>query len=144
VKRFYGKAEVAERDGGFTVTLDGRPVRSPAKASLVLPTRMLAEAVASEWQSQEGEIRPKSMRLMRLANTAIDRVGRQRDAVIEEVAAYAGTDLVCYRAERPAALAARQRAAWQPLIDWVARRYDVHLVVTTGVMPVEQPPAATR
>lgn len=144
MKRFYRKAEVSARDGGFTVTLDGRPVRTPAKAPLVLPTRVLAEAMASEWRSQEGEIRPQSMRLMRLANTAIDRVGRQRDAVIEELAAYADTDLVCYRAERPAELAARQRAAWQPLVEWVARRYDVHLAVTTGVMPVAQPRAATR
>ncbi len=143
MKRFYRKVEVAKRNGGFTVTLDGRPVPTPANASLILPTRILAEAVATEWQSQGDEISPQSMRLTRLANTAIDRVSRQRDAVIDEVAGYAGTDLVCYRAERPAALAARQRAAWQPLVEWVARRYDVHLAVTTGVMPIEQPPTAT-
>ncbi len=136
-------AEVAERNGGYTVVLDGRPVRTPAKASLSLPTRALAEAVAEEWRAQEEEIRPQSMRLMRLAVTAIDRVSRQRDAVIEEIAAYAATDLVCYRAEQPASLAARQQAAWQPLVDWAARRYDARLRVTAGLMPVQQPQAAT-
>ncbi|MEE9140604.1 MAG: ATP12 family protein [Alphaproteobacteria bacterium] len=143
MKRFYSMAEVAERNGGFTVVLDGRPVRTPAKASLSLPTRALAEAVAEEWRAQEEEIRPQSMRLMRLAVTAIDRVSRQRDAVIEEIAAYAATDLVCYRAEQPASLAARQQAAWQPLVDWAARRYDARLRVTAGLMPVQQPQAAT-
>jgi chaperone required for assembly of F1-ATPase len=143
VKRFYSMAEVAERNGGFTVVLDGRPVRTPAKASLSLPTRALAEAVAEEWRAQEEEIHPQSMRLMRLAATAIDRVSRQRDAVIEEIAAYAATDLVCYRAEQPASLAARQQAAWQPLVDWAARRYDARLRVTAGLMPVQQPQAAT-
>lgn len=143
MKRFYSMAEVAERNGGFTVVLDGRPVRTPAKASLSLPTRALAEAVAEEWRAQEEEIHPQSMRLMRLAATAIDRVSRQRDAVIEEIAAYAATDLVCYRAEQPASLAARQQAAWQPLVDWAARRYDARLRVTAGLMPVQQPQAAT-
>jgi chaperone required for assembly of F1-ATPase len=143
VKRFYSMAEVAERNGGYTVVLDGRPVRTPAKASLSLPTRALAEAVAEEWRAQEEEIHPQSMRLMRLAATAIDRVSRQRDAVIEEIAAYAATDLVCYRAEQPASLAARQQAAWQPLVDWAARRYDARLRVTAGLMPVQQPQAAT-
>lgn len=143
MKRFYSMAEVVERNGGFTVVLDGRPVRTPAKASLSLPTRALAEAVAEEWRAQEEEIHPQSMRLMRLAATAIDRVSRQRDAVIEEIAAYAATDLVCYRAEQPASLAARQQAAWQPLVDWAARRYDARLRVTAGLMPVQQPQAAT-
>lgn len=144
MKRFYRKAEVAERSGGFTVALDGRPARTPAKAALVVPTRGLAEAVAAEWRAQGDHIQPHTMGLMRLTCTAIDRVARHRDDVIDEIAAYGGTDLVCYHATHPRALADRQEAAWRPLLDWVARHYHAPLVVTVDLMPVGQPAAALR
>jgi chaperone required for assembly of F1-ATPase len=141
VRRFYRNAVVAERGGGFAIALDGKPVRTPAKADLILPTRALAEAVADEWQGQGDDIRPQSMCLTRLASTGIDRVGPQREAVIEEIAAYAATDLVCYRAEGPWELTKREDAAWRPLLDWAARRYRARLRVAAGVVPLDQSPA---
>lgn len=138
MRRFYRTAEVEETDDGFGVALDGRPVRTPAGEPLVVPARGLAEAIAAEWDSQGDEIRPQEMRLTRLASTAIDRVRRERPAVIEQVAAYAGTDLVCYRADSPEALAHRQDTAWRPLIEWLEARFHARLAVTAGIMPRPQ------
>lgn len=147
MKRFYREATAAAEPaagagGGFAVLLDGRPIKTPAKAPLVLPTQALAAAIAAEWQQQPEDIDPHTMPLMRLAATAIDRVSVLRQAVIDEVAAYAGADLVCYRAERPLSLVARQRAVWQPVLDWLRRRYDVDLRVTSGIVAVAQSEAA--
>ena len=142
MKRFYKRAGTAAAAGGFAVVLDDRPVRTPAKAGLVLPNRPLAEAIAAEWRLQGERIEPATMPLMRLASTAIDRVAPQRDSVIDAVAAYAGTDLVCFRADGPAELAARQEAAWRPLLDWLDRRYGARLEVTAGIVPVPQGTAA--
>jgi chaperone required for assembly of F1-ATPase len=139
MKRVYRAVAVAPGDGGWQVVLDSRVLRTPAKAPLLLPNRALAAAVGAEWDAQVETIVPATMPLMRLAATAIDRVAPQRERVIEEVAAYAGTDLVCYRAERPAELVARQQAIWQPLVDWATLRYDAPLIVTTGVVPRLQP-----
>jgi chaperone required for assembly of F1-ATPase len=144
MKRFYRETGVADADGGYAVTLDGRTVRTPAKAVLVLPTRALAEAIAAEWDEQETEIRPHLMPMTQLASTAIDRVRPRRDLVIDEIAAYAETDMLCYRADSPVELAARQAKEWQPMLDWAASAYDASLSVTEGVMPTTQPPAAVR
>jgi chaperone required for assembly of F1-ATPase len=144
VKRVYQTVEVRPAEGGWGVRLDGRPMRTPAKHNLVVPTEPLAAAIAEEWDAQQDEIRPNTMPLTRLAATAIDRTAAQRDTVVAEVANYAGTDLVCYRADHPPALAARQQAAWQPLIDWAMLRYDAGLSVTSGVIPTAQSPAALR
>lgn len=142
MKRIYDQAGVAARDGGFAVTLDGRVVMTPAKSALVLPNEAVATAVADEWQVQGDEIKPDTMPLMRLACSAIDRVAIVRDQVVDEVAAYAATDLLCYRAERPAALAARQHAVWQPLLDWAAAEFGAPLQVTDGLTPLRQSDAA--
>jgi chaperone required for assembly of F1-ATPase len=142
MKRVYRAVAVAPGDGGWQVMLDSRPLRTPAKAPLLLPNRALAEAVAQEWDAQVETVVPPTMPLMRLATTAIDRVVPQRARVIEEVAGYAGTDLVCYRADRPAELVARQQAIWQPLVDWATLRFDAPLLVTTGVVPRPQPAGA--
>jgi chaperone required for assembly of F1-ATPase len=139
MKRFYKHAAAAPTEGGFTVTLDGKPMRTPGKAPLVVPTQALAAALAEEWQAQTGEMEPLAMPLTRLAATAIDRVAVQRAAAVDEIVAYAGSDLVCYRAAEPAALVARQAAVWQPLVDWLRQRYDVALAVTTGIVPCPQP-----
>ena len=144
MKRFYGTVDIVAEDGGFAVTLDGKPVRTPAKRPLRLPSRGFADAVAAEWRAQQGDIDPARMPLTRLANTAIDRVAVGRIEVIAEVASYADTDLVCYRAEAPPELVASQRAAWQPLVDWAASHHGAPLHVTTGVRPVEQPPGTLR
>jgi chaperone required for assembly of F1-ATPase len=144
MKRVYKKVTAGPVEGGWGVALDGRPMRTPGKNPLVLPTEALAAAVAAEWDAQHDEIRPAAMPLTRLAATAIDRTAPLRRQVIEEVANYAGTDLVCYRADHPPALAARQQAAWQPLIDWTTSRYDAALAVTSGVIPTRQSPGALK
>ncbi len=134
MKRFYEKVVVVAEAGGATIRLDGRPVRTPARALLVLPDRALAEAVAGEWRAQADTVDPRSMPLMRIAATAIDRVAPRLEAVIDEIAAYADSDLVCYRAEGPPELVARQHEAWQPLLNWLAGRYGARLAVTVGVV----------
>ena len=138
LRRFYKEASAVACDGGFGILLDSKPLKTPARHPLVLPTRALAEAIAAEWRAQEQEIRPLSMPLMRLAATAIDRIRADRQSVVDEIAAYAGTDLVSYRAEGPPELVARQEREWQPLLDWLRRRYDVHLQVTRSVVPIPQ------
>ncbi len=142
MKRLYRDAAVTEIDGGFVVALDGRAVRTPGKRRLVLPARPLAEAIAAEWQSQGDEVRPAEMPLTRLANTAIDRVVERRDEVIAEIARFATADLVCYRADDPPELAQLQGRGWQPLVDWAAERFGAALAVTSGLLPVSQPPEA--
>jgi len=141
-KRFYKEAASAPADEGFTVLLDGRRLKTPARKSLYLPTEGLATALAEEWGRQGEHIDPFAMPLTRLANTAIDRVEPQRAAVIDETVKFADTDLLCYRAEFPEALARRQHAAWQPLLDWAEAEYGARLAVTAGILPVAQPPEA--
>lgn len=142
LRRFYKAAEAGEVPGGFAVLLDGKQLRTPAGAPLVLVQRQLAEALAAEWQAQETEICPLDMPLMRLVSTALDRVAAQRQAVVDELVAYGETDLVCYRVEQPPELARRQQALWQPLVDWATLYYDAPLAVTTGILPQKQPPGA--
>lgn len=144
MKRFYRRAEIVAAAEGYGVALDGRRVKTPAKRDLRVPNAALAAAISAEWNAQQGEVRPPAMPLTQLANTALDRVGPQRAAVVQQTAGYAGTDLVCYRAARPPELAARQEAAWQPLVDWAVLRYDAPLAVTAGVIPVIQPAASLR
>ncbi|MCU9848406.1 ATPase [Defluviimonas sp. WL0024] len=138
-KRFWKTVAVVEAEGGYGVTLDARPVRTPAKCALVLPTRAMAEAIATEWEAVEKEVDPRRMPVTRAANAAIDKVAPQFDEVATLIAAYGGTDLLCYRAVAPEALAEAQAAAWDPLLDWAAREYGARLNVTRGVVPVAQP-----
>lgn len=126
----------------YSVHLDARPLRTPLKAPLALPTEALAQAVAAEWRAQSGVVNPASMPFTRTANSAIDTVVPQFDAVAEMLAAYGGTDLLCYRATGPAALIARQAAAWDPLLEWAAEALHAPLQVTQGIMHVEQPAAS--
>jgi chaperone required for assembly of F1-ATPase len=144
VKRFYRKAEPVQRAGGYDITLDSKPIKTPGKRDLVVPNEALAAAIAEEWNAQAGEVRAATMPLTRLATATVDRVATQRDAIIRQTANYAATDLVCYRAAHPPALAARQQAVWQPLIDWAVLRYDAPLSVTTGVIPTKQSAASLR
>ncbi len=117
-------------------------MRTPAKAPLVVPRRALAEAIAAEWQAQGERVLPDTMPLTRLASTAIDLVAPRRAAVVAMIAKYAATDLVCYRAEEPPELVARQHLLWQPLVDWVRERHGAPLEVATGIMPCRQPAAS--
>ena len=141
-RRFWTAAAVVPADGGFAVHLDGKPVRTPLKASLILPTEALAREVAVEWQAVEGKVDPSRMPFTRMANSAIDKVAPQFDDVAGMLAEYGGSDLVCYRAERPAALAARQAEGWDPLLAWAATELDAPLIATAGVIHRAQSPAS--
>lgn len=139
MKRFFKTATVGETAGGYTVLLDGKPMRTPAKAPLAVHSKKLAEAIAAEWQAQGETIKPAALPLTRLAGTAIDLVAQRREAVVGEIAKYAATDLVCYRADAPSELATRQHRAWQLHLDWAGTRY-APLTVTAGISPVTQAP----
>jgi chaperone required for assembly of F1-ATPase len=138
-KRFWTEERVEAAEGGFVVLLDARVVNTPGKQRLVLPTRALAEAVAAEWAAQEGAVKPETMPMTRTANSALEKVAPQRIEVADMLASYGGTDLLCYRAERPQELIDRQAATWDPLIAWAEGRYGVVFRQATGVMPVDQP-----
>jgi chaperone required for assembly of F1-ATPase len=141
-RRFYKEAAAIQEGDRWRIALDGKAVKTPARNSLLLSTRALAEAIAGEWQAQETKVKPDTMPLMQLASTALDRVAPDRDRIIAETAGYAATDLVCYRAEGPADLVAKQAEQWDPLIDWLRERYDVSLQVAAGVMAIRQSEAA--
>lgn len=142
-KRFYKEAAVIDAEGGgYGVALDGRPIRTPGGVPLTAPTRALAETIAAEWDAQEDEVRPLTMPMMRLAATAIDRIGSERAVIVDQIAAYGGSDLLCYRAESPAPLVERQAALWQPLLDWAAEAHGARLTATQGITHIAQDPAA--
>lgn len=139
MKRFYQNATVVSGDEGFEVRLDGRPVRTPARALLALPNAAFAEAVAEEWRGQREAIDPLSMPFTGLANGAIDQIAPNREDFAAGISRYAQSDLLCYRADGPTELVDRQARAWNPLLDWALQRYDVAFRVTQGVIAVEQP-----
>jgi chaperone required for assembly of F1-ATPase len=140
MKRFYKDTGVDEGEGGFRVLLDGKPMRTPAKAILVVPTRALAEAIAAEWAAvpERVEINAAHLPLTRLAATGIDRVMSRRADVIADTAKYAGSDLLCYRATAPDSLVKLQLELWQPLLDWAAERHGAGLVTADGIGFVDQ------
>lgn len=141
-KRFWKEATVEREAEGFGVRLDGRAVKTPAKASLTLPSQALAEAVAAEWDAQGEKIEPATMPATRAANAAIDKVRAQFGEVAGLIAAYGETDLLCYRADAPQALADRQAEAWNPLLDWADSALGARLTATAGVMHIPQPEPA--
>jgi chaperone required for assembly of F1-ATPase len=137
-KRFWKKTTVEAVEGGFEIRLDGRPVRTPAKAPLIVPTRALAEVIAAEWEAQEGEIDPNTMPATRSANAAIDKVAIQHAEVANLLADYGDSDLLCYRAAHPRELVERQAEQWDPLLDWAEEAFGVRLHPRTGIMHVPQ------
>ena len=141
-KRFYKTAEAVEADGGHGIALDGKPVRTPAGRPLAVPGAALANAVAEEWAAQGETIDRETMPLTRLVCTALDLVPERRADIVAEIAAYAETDLVCYRTDAPPALARRQADAWEPLVMWAAARYSARLAVTSAITPIAQVPEA--
>jgi chaperone required for assembly of F1-ATPase len=144
VKRFWKEVSIEPVDGGWAIRLDGRPVRTPARAELAVPTRALAEAIADEWRSVDGAIDPRAMPLTGLSNAAIDRVAPDRRAFAGGLARYAEADLACYRADRPPDLVERQTNAWEFLLGWARRRFDVDFSATSGLMHVPQPQATVE
>lgn len=143
-KRFYKSVAVERRVEGFAITLDVRTVRTPGKRELVVPVEALAEAIAEEWSGQGERIDPATMPLTRLANSAIEGVSERMQEVRDDVVAFAGSDLLCYRAQSPAALAARQQAAWDPVLAWAKDTLSADLKLQQGVMPIEQAPEALQ
>ena len=142
MKRVYEQAAATVVEGRHRVMLDTKPLRSPAGQVLELPTAALAAAIAAEWQAQGDEIVVARLALTRLACTVVDRIVPDRVALERAIVAFAETDLLCYRAEGPQALVARQQRIWQPVIDWATLRFDAPLVPVVGVMHRPQPPAA--
>jgi len=138
MKRFWKDASV---DAELGVRLDSKPLRTPGRAPLLLPTRALADAVADEWRASGETVDPRGMPLTGLSNAAIDRIAPDPATFAAGLAAYAESDLLCYRADAPEELADRQRAAWDPLLDWARHRYDVHFEIVTGIMHRAQPRA---
>jgi chaperone required for assembly of F1-ATPase len=141
-KRFYAAVTVAPAEGGFAILLDGKPVRTPRKLPLTVPRRPLAEAIAEEWAAQQERVDPASMPLSKLAITAMDGVAAHMADVASDIVKFAGSDLICYRAEEPEALAALQGAAWDPMLRWAEAELGTRFATAKGVIPVEQRPEA--
>lgn len=141
MKRFWSEVDAVAGDGGWSIRLDGRPVRTPSRVELELPSKALADAVADEWRAVAGAVDPRAMPLTGLANAAIDRVAPDVSVFAAGLARYAAGDLACYRADWPPDLVEQQARNWDPLLAWGRRRFDVDFTTTSGVMPVAQPPA---
>lgn len=137
-KRFYKDVDIAEDAGGFQLLVDDRGVRTPAKRALVAPKRIIADAIAAEWDAQKGTIDPASMPMTRLSNSIIDGVSDRLDEVREDVAAYFGTDLLFYRADGPDGLTARQTEHWDPVVRWAADELGARFVLAEGIVHVKQ------
>jgi chaperone required for assembly of F1-ATPase len=141
-RRFYEKVEMREAEGAFTLHLDGRRALTPGRKPLAVPRRGLADAIAAEWAGQGEFIDPASMPVTRLANSAIDGVATRLAEIRRDIRAYAGTDLLCYRAGEPEGLVQRQRAAWDPLIAWAEKRFGGRFILAEGIVHVAQPEPA--
>ncbi len=142
MKRFFKEAAVEAAESGYRVCLDGRPVRTPGRMEMILPTAALAAASAAEWNGQGDKLDMATMPMTAFAYAAIERVSQTPETFIEEIARIAQTDLVCYRAASPALLRQVQDAAWSPLLAWLRDRHGAALTVVDGIMPVAQPPKA--
>ena len=142
MKRFYKQVAVEASDTGYIITLDERPVKTPGKMRQVLPTALLAEAIAVEWAEQSDVIDPRTMHLTRLANTAIDRVKARKAEVVDEVTAFGGSDLLCYREGEQQKLVAMQKKLWDPFLDWARDALGAELETTESILHVAQAPTS--
>jgi chaperone required for assembly of F1-ATPase len=141
-KRFYARAGVNEAPDGFAVVLDDKPIRTPSGRAVVAPSRQIAEGIAAEWEVQQEFIDPMTMPLTRLANSVVNGVVDQVDAVAEDIARYFGSDLLFYRAGYPEALVAREAEQWDPVLFWAADTLGAHFILAEGIVHVRQPDAA--
>lgn len=140
MKRFWTSAAVEEVNGGWTIALDGRRVKTPVRTELIVPTKALADAIAAEWNDVGEDIDPRAMPLTGLANAAIDRIAADPARFAKDLAKYAEADLLCYRANGPETLVKRQAEQWDSLLDWARRRYDVDFAVGDGIIHIPQAP----
>lgn len=138
VARLYKKVSTAARDGGYVVLLDGKPLQIPGRATVVLPSETLAEAIADEWRGQKERVDPATMPLTSLAYAALDAVPRHRGQVVDHILGFGRSDLLCYRADGPPELTDRQREAWDPLLAWIANSHGVRLQVGIGAAYIDQ------
>jgi chaperone required for assembly of F1-ATPase len=144
-KRFYKSVTVGHGpDGGFTILLDGRLVKTPATKPFTAPTRAIADAIAAEWQAQADVIDPTRMPMTRLANSIIDGITERTGEIIADIAKFFGSDMLFYRAEGPEGLVRRQAEHWDPVLTWAAQRFGARFILAEGIMPVAQPEAAMR
>lgn len=141
-KRFYKEVATAPEGDGFAILLDDRPIRTPAKAKLSVPSQALAEAIAEEWRAQGEHIDPETMRLTKLANSAIDGVRGREEAVLDDLSAFAGSDLLCYRSEGPEGLVAKQNEHWDPVLAWAKQDLGAPLNLAQGIVHVAQSQAS--
>ena len=141
MKRFWKEAAAVAEDGGWGVALDGKPIRTPGREPLAVPSEALAQALAEEWNSVSETVNSREMRLTGLANAAIDRVAPDPESFAADLARYGESDLTCYRADTPRELIARQAEVWDPLLAWGRRRFDVDFRTTCGIVHVSQPEA---
>lgn len=141
MKRFWKEVATVAAEGGWSIELDGRPIKTPARELLVLPSEALARAIAAEWSAVGEKIDPRTMPLTGLANAAIDRVAPDKATFAAGLAKYAEADLACYRADMPQKLVDRQAEHWDALLSWARRRFDVDFVTTAGITHVQQPQA---
>ena len=139
MRRFWKQAKAVAAEGGWGVELDGKPLRTPGKLPLVVPSEGLAQAIAAEWNASPETVDPRAMPLTGLANAAIERVAPDTASFAAGLARYGEADLFCYRAEGPAKLVERQAAAWDPLLAWARKRFDADFVITQGINHVPQP-----
>lgn len=141
-RRFYKQVAVTGTAAPFAIALDDRTLRTPLKRPLDLPTKVLAEALAAEWEAQAEKIQPHTMPFTKLANTALDRVATDKDRIIGEIVDFAGSDLVCYRAATPPDLVERQARIWQPVLDWARETFQGEFQATEGILHIAQPEAS--
>lgn len=139
LKRFYKKASLKPVKGGWLVLLDGKELKTPAKNTLLITSEPLAKAIVDEWNGQGEYIEPDSMPLTKYANTALDRVAPRRGAIIDEIVAFASSDLVCYRADTPQGLVDMQSALWNPVLDWAQKTHNLGFVCVAGIIYATQP-----
>lgn len=141
MKRFWKSASAVHEPDGWSIALDGRPVRTPGRAPLIVEREALAHAIAAEWNAQGDKLDPASMPMTGIANAAIDLAEPDPAIFAAPIAAYAESDLLCYRDDRDLALQAEQVSAWNPLLAWAERHFDIEFRLTLGVLPIDQPAA---
>jgi chaperone required for assembly of F1-ATPase len=141
-KRFYAKADVTEAEGGYAITLDGKPIRTPSGRIITAPSRDIAQAIAAEWEAQQETINPLTMPLTRFANSVVEAVTDRVEAVAADIAKYLASDMLFYRAGHPEALVARETAHWDPVVFWAADSLGAHFILAQGIVHVRQPDTA--